>query len=182
MLLAVPLVFAHCGLREREQQLQQREAVLHQKEQELLLKEQALKLKEEELSHRAMEADRMQKDSFFVHPDILGTWSVQMRCTEAGCTGSAVGDIKNERWEFADQNNSVVAKAMEGSKLVRVYSGAYHLNTLELTAQPLDSAAQNDYRITVTLEPPQNGRMNGIRQIIREGNCKVVYDMDLVKQ
>jgi len=43
-----------------------------------------------------------------------------MRCTETNCSGSAVGDTKNEQWEIGYQNGGIVAQAFSGNKLVRV--------------------------------------------------------------
>ena len=113
-----------CGLREREQELEKKLAYVNQKEQELLLKEKSLQLKEVELAQKEKLLDSSSKkptDSFIaLHPQLPGKWDVTMRCTETNCSGSAVGDTKNEQWEIGYQNGGIVAQAFSGNKLVRV--------------------------------------------------------------
>jgi hypothetical protein len=176
-----------CGLRQREQELERKMNQVTQKEQELLLKEQSLQLKEEELAKREkLLQDTKNKnpaDSFIVlNPQIPGKWNVTMQCLEATCTGSAVGDTKNEQWEFSYQENAVLVQAFSDDKLVRVYSGTSTNNTLELLAKPGTDETAQPTKIIVRITGIEESKMQGTREIIRPEDCRVVYALDLVKQ
>lgn len=173
-----------CGLRGREAELERREAEINQKEQQLLLLEKELQLKETALTEREQNLDTLPRpvpaaDSSFVDTTIAGDWSANMRCTETTCEGSAVGDTKNEVWTIAYQNNAVIVKAMADKKLVRTYTGTYTGDGLQLTAQLEPAALAN--KITVTLEQKSNDEMEGIREIRRPENCRIVYAITLKK-
>ncbi len=47
--------------------------------------------------------------------------------------GRLVGDTKTETWDLSYQNDRVIAKAMTGENLIRVYTGTFRNNLLELT-------------------------------------------------
>lgn len=188
--LLITFFISGCGIRERERVVQQKEAELTQKEQELLLKEKTLQLKEEELLVKQQQLDstkQQQPDStnidttFIYNHDIVGNWSVNMTGIETTCPGSAVGDTKSETWEFSYQNNSIIAKAMSDGKLVRVYTGAYKNNLLELTEDVEHSPTSSETKMLVRLTLLNEKSMEGQREIIRP-DCKIVYSLQLNKQ
>jgi hypothetical protein len=172
-----------CDLRKREDALQQKEAMLSQTEQRLLLKEKTLQLKEEELVQREQRLDSTLKtdSTQAVDSSLIGTWSVKMTCTETTCTGSAVGDTKNEQWTITYQANNLVAKAMANEQLIRVYTGPSAGKTAELTANnpgvPTPAAAN----ITVRLQLVDERHISGKREIVRDNDCRIVYDLQLEK-
>lgn len=173
-----------CGLREREAALDKRENEVNQKEQRLLLLEKQLQLKEDELAERQKSMDSTQNrfglsDSAIVNPAITGNWDVTMKCTATTCEGSAVGDTKNERWEIAYQGTNVIVKANADGKLVRVYSGIYADNSLQLVAQHEPEAPNT--RITVKLNPKTPTELEGTREIVRTDVCHIVYAVTLKK-
>ena len=88
------------------------------------MKEKSLQLKEVELAQKEKLLDSSSKkptdSSIALHPQLPCKWDVTMRCTETNCSGSAVGDTKNEQWEIGYQNGGIVAQAFSGNKLVRV--------------------------------------------------------------
>jgi hypothetical protein len=175
-----------CGLRERELELDKKMQAINQKEQELLLKEKSLQLKEEELAKKAKLLDSSAKiaaDSFFTsHPNLPGKWNVTMRCIETTCSGSAVGDTKNEQWDISYQNNGIVAQAFSNNNLVRVYSGNTDGTAVELATEPDNADPSRATKMIVRLQDIKENEIQGQREIIRPDNCHIVYALNLKKQ
>lgn len=171
-------------MREREMQINKKMKELNQKEQELALKEETLSAKEFQLNEREKQMDSTKlvvNDTLFLeHKKIPGTWMVEMQCTETTCAGSAVGDIKNEQWEFKFQDNTVIASAKSNNQLVRVYSGSYFGNLLKLSVQrdSIETSAKINVRLTQTKEK----EMEGEREIIQANGCHILYSLRLKKQ
>jgi hypothetical protein len=181
-------VLQGCDFGKREKELQQKAEELQQREQVLLLREATVRLREEELAERARTLDStardsMARDSAFVYnPSLIGNWAVQMTCTETTCPGSAVGDTKTEHWDLQYQDNRIIAKAIAGKDLVRVYSGMFTGNTLELEEARSATTAQPATRMVVRLQMVSNRAMEGQREIVREGDCRIVYSVQMEKQ
>ena len=178
------LILNSCNADRKEKELKQKQEMLSQKEQELILKEKTLQLKEEELLIREARLDStLQKDTAVVIDSaLLGKWSVKMVCTETSCSGSAVGDTKTELWEITMEGKSFIAKAMSGDQLIRVYSGLFTGNTLELIAQTEKSSEQPAAKIVTRLHKVNESRLEGSREIVRENECKTTYTMEMQKQ
>ncbi len=113
---------------------------------------------------------------------LTGTWEVQMTCSETSCPGSAVGDTKNETWEIAYQENNVIARAMVNNELVRVYSGIFTGNTLELVEARQAAPTQPPTRMVVRLRLANENSMEGQREIERIGECKIIYQVSMTKK
>ena len=113
---------------------------------------------------------------------LVGSWLVTMNCIETTCSGSAVGDTKTEQWDVTYQDNTVLAKAMSGQALVRIYTGRSAANSLQLTAQSDEPSPQHAAKMNVTLALTRNNEMEGEREIIRADNCKIVYHLQLKKK
>jgi hypothetical protein len=182
-LFMVALLLSGCNFREREEALQKKETALNQKEQELLLKEKTLLLQEQELQNRKLAFDSTQNadTSRIVNPALVGNWNVKMTCTEATCAGSAVGDTKNETWQLAYQGSALLAKANANNQLVRVYTGFYTGNTIELVEDKTSAVAPSPAKMVVRLRLVDSTRLEGEREIVRENNCKVVYALQVEK-
>ena len=178
------LILNSCNADRKEKELKQKQEMLSQKEQELILKEKTLQLKEEELLIREARLDStLQKDTAVVIDSaLLGKWSVKMVCTETSCSGSAVGDTKTELWEITMEGKTFIAKAMSGDQLIRVYSGLFTGNTLELIAQTEKSSEQPAAKIVTRLHKANESRLEGSREIVRENECKTTYTMEMQKQ
>lgn len=173
-----------CDLRQKEESLQQKETQLQQKEQELLLKEKKLQAWEEALNRRDQRMDSTQRQDTTqrVNNTLPGNWNVQMACEQTTCPGSAVGDTKNEQWNFSYQANTLVVRATADQKLVRVYNGTYSGNTIELEESKPSTGAATPVKMTVRLHMTDETHMEGQREIVREKDCKIVYGMKLEKQ
>lgn len=105
-----------------------------------------------------------------------------MTCTETTCPGSAVGDTKFETWELTNQNNQITAQAFADGQLVRVYSGTYQNQVLELTADVALSPAAPTTKMLVRLNSVNRSTLEGQREIVRSGDCRIVYALQLSKQ
>lgn len=174
-------LFVSCDIKKREKELETKQLSLQQKEQELILREQALELKEEEF--RKQDSIKMVKDTLWgTYPNLPGTWFVKMVCTETTCSGSAVGDTKTENWEISIQNNMVMAGAVDNGKLNRIYSGGFYNDRLEITSENTDLETRQNIKIVVRLKQTREGNMKGTREIIRQDDCHIVYDLELRKQ
>jgi hypothetical protein len=173
-----------CGVREREKALDAKAVALDQREQELLLREKSLQLKEEEFLRKEQLRDSTQKTDSLVsiNPQLTGTWSVKMTCTETTCSSSAVGDTRTEQWHINYQDNNLIVRAMSGDQLIRVYTGTYTNESLDLVNDPTAVASQPAAKMVVRLRVTSNNTMEGQREILREGNCRIVYAMQMTKQ
>jgi hypothetical protein len=183
--LLAGIVFASgCGLRQREMELNRKMQQLNVKEQELALKEQSLSIKEEQLNEKEKKLDstnNLVNDSLFMeHQKLPGIWMVEMQCTETNCPGSAVGDVKNEQWDFKFQDNMVIASAMSSNQLVRVYTGDFVGNSLKLAVQR--DSADASARIVVRLQQTKEKEMTGEREITQANGCHILYSLRLKKQ
>jgi hypothetical protein len=182
VLLFILIAAIACTSRKREDALQKWEDSLAVKESELAAKEKTLAIREAELLQRlqSLDSSRSQDTLQDINPALAGIWSVQMTCTETTCTGSAVGDTKNEQWELSYQGHLLLARAMTDNKVVRVYSGVLTGNTAQLAEQK-DSTLLPEIKMTVRLRINGDANMEGEREIVRE-NCKIVYALEMQKQ
>ena len=185
LLLMLPFLIS-CNNRQQEKRLQQKELELNQKEQELLLKERSLQDREDQLAERENILDSstnklLVDTSVLLNTQLPGVYNATMHCTETTCPGSAVGDTKTEQWEINYQNNQVIVKAISGNKQIRVYSGNYSGNILELSSQQNDSIPPAT-KMIVRLQETKEDEMEGQREIIRGEDCHIVYALQLKKQ
>ena len=173
-----------CELNRKESLLQQKADSLHQVEQRLILKEKTLEVKEQELLLRELKLDStVQKDTTLAFDStLIGKWAVKMVCSETTCSGSAVGDTKNEQWEITSEGTKFIVKAMSAEQLVRVYTGIYTGNTLELIAGVGNATGQPAAKMVVRLHIVNEKKLEGQREIVRENACKVIYTMEMDKQ
>ena len=182
-LFCIVFVAASCDFREREQALQKREAAVYEKEQQLLVREKTVALKEAELLQKIKGTDSTHTTdtTHTINTALTGNWRVKMTCTETSCTGSAIGDIRNERWGLEYQGNLLVAKATADEKLIRVYSGFYTGNTIELAEDRNSTVAPSSAKMVVRLRLVDSTNLEGEREIVRDNNCKIVYAMQMEK-
>ena len=180
-----------CGFQEREDAIRKKEEALTMREQVLLQKESELALSEKDLQKMQLRIkqqldstlrDSLQRDTTRYHKEVLGQWTAVMTCTETTCPGSAVGDTKTETWVFSYEQNHLVAKAMAGDKVTRIYTGK-NTNTqvIELTATVEATETVPATKIVVRLNPIDNKTLDGQRHIIREGGCAIMYSLKLTR-
>jgi len=178
------LLLAGCQNQEREQRLQKKEAELAHREQELLLREKVLARREQadQKAQKAVDSVRSlpQADSALTR-NLAGTWAARMNCIETDCAGSAIGDSKNEQWEFSYERGAVLVRASVNNKVVRVYTGQPQGTELLLTAQHQEGETLPDAIITAQLQFTADQRLDGRREINRPDNCRIVYALTLVR-
>lgn len=181
------ILLSGCDFKERELRLNKKEEELTSKEQQLLLQEKQLQLREVAIAQKEKMVDstlqvNLPKDSSaWVDSSLLGSWQVRMECTETNCVGSAVGDKKTEQWEFSLQGLTLLATARANNKVVRIYTGHFLQDAVELTVQPTGNALQNS-SMKVRLQKSSATDWEGTREIIQEDHCKIVYALGLKKQ
>jgi hypothetical protein len=181
--LAFLFLLYGCDIDQREKEVERKAQALQQKEEELQARETALAMKEEELARQIESIDSTRQDSSFIYdPRLIGLWSVKMTCTETTCPGSAVGDTKTEQWELSYQGHHILARALVSDTLTRVYQGIYTGNTLELVEERSGSPARSTTRMIVRLRLVNASTMEGQREIVREGDCKIIYALQMNKQ
>ena len=184
--LIYPMIFllSACGFRDREEALQKKEEELNQKEQALLIKEKTLQFREINLLLKEKRIDStLREDSKMTYnPALVGQWDVTMNCIETTCAGSAIGDTKKELWIIQNEGLHILAKAMKGNQLLRIYTGSYTNKNLELVDSTTVSPTAPATKITVRLQPVDATSMEGQREIVREGDCKIIYALQLVKK
>lgn len=161
------------ALRQKEDSLQLREQQLEIREKEVELKEAAW-IQQQQLSDSNFTSD----SNYVVDSAFIGNWNVMMTCTEATCPGSAVGDTKNEIWNFFYKGKTLVATATSNGQLVRTYSGFYAGNLIELR-EKRDTAVAH-VRMVVRLRIVDEINLEGQREITRE-TCKIIYNLKLQK-
>ena len=185
--LLIMILASGCDLQKRENTLNNKEAQLQEREQEIIFRERTVALREAELLQKEKRFDSLRFDSLRVdsvhllNMQIADRWNVKMTCTETSCAGSAIGDTKIETWTFSNENNSILVKAMADDKLVRVYSGKFNGNQIELTDDATRSPAAPNTKMLVRLSLTDSTRMEGNREIIRENDCKILYSLQLTK-
>lgn len=183
MCLVFSFTLLGCDINRREKEVERKTVELQQKEEELQARELALTQKEAELATLARNVDSTRQDSSFIYdPRLIGLWSVTMTCTETTCPGSAVGDTKTEQWELSYQGHHILARALVSDTLTRVYQGIYTGNTLELVEERSGAPAQPATRMIVRLRLVNSSTMEGQREIVREGECKIIYALQMNKQ
>ena len=181
LLILLASLASGCNLRQREEAVAQKEKEVAEKEQQLLLREQSLATREEQVLLRERKLDSTLLDSSVLfNPSLPGMWAVKMVCTETTCTGSAVGDTKNESWSFSYQNNAVIVRVMAADKLVRTYNGSYVNSVLELVENVEPTATAPATKMLVRLSMKDSTTMDGLREIVRP-DCKIVYSLTLNK-
>jgi hypothetical protein len=191
-LFLVALFITSCDLRSRQEAVDKKETQLAEWEQELNLREKTLNLKENELRQRQHvldsvqltgKADSTRPDSAAIYnANIIGLWSVKMVCTETTCSGSAVGDTKSETWDFYYANDHLIARAMAGDNLVRIYTGMLTGTTIALNEVVENTGVTPSTKLLVNLTVKGDKLMEGKREIVRINECKIVYDLQLSKQ
>lgn len=156
-----------------------REDSLNHREEALNIRERQLELREQQLAHLKEDTTVSKPDT--LNSDLLGKWLVKMTCTETTCAGSAVGDSKTEQWEITADNGKVIARAMDGNILTRIYTGTYNGNTIELLHIRRKEGSQPEIKMIVRLRVMNGTLADGQREILRENDCKVVYALQLEK-
>lgn len=180
--ILIVLFFAACGNREDSGKLESRERKVSQKEEELLAFEQQLISRDIELKNREELLDSLEHPgdtSGIYNPKLIGDWTVNMKCIETSCEGSALGDIKIERWNIAYHNKRVLVRVMSKNTITRTYLGVYTESGLILKSKRQDNDVTTS--MSIHLDHTADDKMEGVREINQGGNCKIIYSVGLSK-
>ena len=173
--------FYGCGFEERKQALDAREANLQAREQNLLMKQKMLTQLEDSIKLNIAKQDSATlalKNLGLPLPDSLqGVWNINMVCTQTNCSGSAVGDSRKETWTFTGGDSTgVYVKAMNGDKLIRIYSGIYDGSAFILST-PTDTMT-NTSVMNVKLNIDNVNKLSGSRVINQADGCSTTFRLD----
>ena len=165
------------ALDKKMNELNQREAVLSLKEQQMEIKEQQINEKEKILDSTA----HVINDSLLrSHKKTEGAWRVDMICTQTNCPGSAVGDVKTERWNITVEGRNVLVNVKNNRALSKSYSGAFDGNLITLTAD--QDTTEVNATIEVHLQQATDKEMEGDRVVTQASGCQILYSLRLKRQ
>lgn len=167
-----------CSDSEKEKQLQAREN-------SLITKEKDFAAKESEYQNLLAMRDSIIKeaDSVVINTlpaDILGKWNGKMICTESNCAEHAIGDQRNDIWEFSENGKTVLAKVTDRSGNLKVYSGNYSGSELKLNSNE-DSTATRKTEINLIWNKLQINNLKGTRKVTANNNCVAKFTLELEK-
>ena len=181
----MPLIFfillsllTSCSNSEKEKQLEEREN-------SLIIKEKEFAAKEDEYRNLLTMRDSMinKADSAVVKTlpaNILGRWNGKMICTESSCAEHAIGDQRNDVWEFSENGQTVLAKVTDRSGNLKVYSGNFSGSELKLNSNE-DSTATRKTEINLIWNELQLNTFKGTRKITANNNCVAKFTLELEK-
>lgn len=172
-----------CGFEERRKELDAREQSLVNREQAVMLKEKQLQLLEDSLQKTSVKNDslNLQIQGLPFPDSLVGNWNVNMVCTQTNCSGFAVGDIRKEQWQLAKNETGVSVKAMQGNKLIRVYTGIFTGENLHLST-PASDSIRSTAEMTVALKIDNINKMSGQRSITQADGCGATFKVDMDKE
>lgn len=181
LLLTSVLLNSSCGFEERKRALDAREAVLQDREQNLLLKQKQLAQLEDSIKLNLAKQDSATlalKNLGLPLPDSLqGVWNISMICTQTSCTGFAVGDSRKENWTFSGGDSTgVYVKAMQGEKLIRIYSGIYDGSGFILSTPSSSDSITTVMNVKLSVE--SGNKLSGTRTINQADGCSSVFRLD----
>jgi len=112
-----------------------------------------------------------------VNPNLTGKWQVKMTCVETNCSGSAIGDVRNEQWNIAYRNDLFIVEGLADGAVNTLYTGLYNGQEMQLNS----GASSAGTTISIVLTPAENGNMVGRREVTQAGGCKIFYRLNLNK-
>lgn len=184
-LLFALLVQTGCGFDERRKQLDEREKSIAVREQTLMLKEKELRILEDSLKRNFEKIDSISlaavQQSIPLPESFIGRWNVSMVCTQTSCSGFAVGDVRKETWQIASNDVNVTVRAMQGEKLIRVYTGVFTGTHFKLST-PLsfeDNQPATSMKVDLRIENPN--KLTGQRLIVQPDGCTTTFKVDADK-
>lgn len=177
-LLLFSFIMFSCNNQEA-QQMKARGVALEKLRDSLLVKERELDLKAQELEKREQMLDTTNSNvpEGIINPNLTGKWQVKMTCVETNCSGSAIGDVRNEQWNLSYRNDLFIVEGMTNGAVNTLYTGLYNGSELQLNA---DNQATGTV-ISIVLTPSEGGVMLGRREVTQAGGCKIFYRLNLNK-
>lgn len=177
-LLLFSLIMLSCNNQDAKD-MEERGVALDKLRDSLLVKERQLDLKAQELEKREQMLDSTTTNApeGIINPNLTGKWQVKMTCVETNCTGSAIGDVRNEQWNLSYRNDLFIVEGLTNGVVNTLYTGLYNGSELQLNA---DNTAAGTV-ISIVLTPAEGGTMTGRREVTQAGGCKIFYRLNLTK-
>lgn len=181
MLVFIGLHLSSCNYESQRKELEQREAALYEREQKLLIRENLMLQFEDSLKLLLLKSDSLVSNvanaSLPVPDSLQGLWHVAMVCTQTNCSGFAVGDTRKENWTFENNDSSgVLVRALQGEKLIRVYTGIYDGNGFVLSTPYNAENTSTTMNVYLTLD--NNNKLSGSRTINQADGCTTTFKLD----
>lgn len=158
---------------------------LDQREKELMEKEQRFAQKEAEYQDLLKMCDSiMNKQDTLVDnknwpANIVGRWNGKITCKESSCPDYAVGDLRNDTWEFvSDSLKKSVNVYNNNNQLVRTYSAKMENNEIILNFRS-DSTAAKNVEMNVVLNSFAPKKIQGNRTVSVNNNCSATFAVEL---
>lgn len=171
------LIFHACTDSNKENNLKTRE-------QDLITKEKEFAAKETEYQELLAMRDSLKNanDSATANSlpqNIPGKWNGKMICTESSCAEHAIGDQRNDVWEFSENGKTVSAKVSNRTGNNKIYTGNYTGTELRLTSES-DSSSIGKTQINIVLNDLQK-TLKGTRYTTGANGCTAKFSLELEK-
>ncbi len=158
--------------------LEKREQILAEKEQRFALKEaeylDLLKMRDSIMSKKDTLIDDKNWPS-----TIAGKWNGKIICKESSCSDYAVGDLRNDTWEFvSDSLNKSVNVYNINNQLVRTYSAKMENEEIKLNFHS-DSTSAKKVEMNVVLNSFSPKKIQGNRTVSVNSNCSASFTVEL---
>lgn len=164
---------------QEEQQLKERSAALEKLGDSLAIQARELDLKAQELEKREKMLDSTSTNvpEGIMNPNLTGKWQVKMTCVETNCSGSAIGDVRNDQWNIAYRNDLFIVEGITNGAVNTLYTGIYNGQEMQLNSGQTAAGTV----ISIVLTPGEAGSMVGRREVTQAGGCKIFYKLNLSK-
>ncbi len=177
--LLLMLVGCQEGDAQKQTDLHKRDSLLTVKEKEF-----ALKAADYQSLLELRDSLNMLKDSVNVNPlpvSITGNWTGKLVCTHSNCTDYVVGDVRTDEWQLSEEDGKIVAKNVNKTGVVRMYTGEYNGTEILLTSQNTPEAPVNR-TFKIEFGTVSADRLAGTREIQVDQSCTSVFSIELVRK
>ena len=185
VVIVIPImVLLGCDYKQQEKKIKDRSAQLDSIEQHLLLREKIVSLKEDSLRRLFAYNDSLARvDTITIlPPQLIGEWATKMVCIETNCTGSAIGDVRNDRWTLTSVDSSVVINSSTNSTITRMYTGAYYANHTIKVSTGKEVNPHETSTIKIALSDIRDNKIRGNREVIQPDGCRILYSVEMDKK
>lgn len=112
--------------------------------------------------------------------DFIGKWKITMETTETTCEGNKEGDIKQEVWTITKADGKIVVVVTENTNTNDTYTGDFSEQKFKLKGSAYGLFVKGD--VSVKGELIDENNFEGVREIIIDQPCKIVYKLTGIKK
>lgn len=185
-LFLLPLLLLGCGANEQEQTLQDIAMKQERLEKEIeTTKEENRQLKEAKIKAEQKAAEEAaERSRRYSRAEIVGTWRVRMKCTEANCAGNTAGQTFQEEWAVDEIGNGQMRVVVLSSSRMKnqvtdtEYQGTFNGKVLTLSYAKEGGWGGESVRVGIGAQITNGGKgFVGIRQVNKDVPCTIRYDI-----